>query len=402
MDFTTPQGELIMMGSDTDPGGLWLKNGFLVNVRPNGEVNWAKDFGSGGDLKAARVAYDKTGNLFVGGAFSGNCDFDPSDGTINPNFSPLTSSDSYLMRLDPQGEFEWIRFIKSAQIDQINDLAVDQEGNVIVVGVYDGSIDLDPGPDPVMVANNYSGRLASYVVKLDGEGNYHWGRTIGHEGDNDVRIRNVEVDELGHVYFSAGQYRTTDIDMGPGVVLLEGLSGGLMEKLDSEGNLVWWEYFPRTYWIPHGLPALHVIGEDQFALGGRYATNHDSVPGTDSTYLPVSVQRAGFSLLWGIEPQAFDDNSGPHCVNREDGEGMQIFPNPNHGEFTLVVEGQHAKVFIEVFDSRGKKVLERDYITAWVRENGWAIPIEVNLQPGIYFLRYSSKGRCGTKRLLIR
>ena len=257
MDFITPQGE-IFLGGEVNPNATAGKNGFLVNVDQDGKVNWVKDYGTGGDIKTARVAHDEAGNLFVGGVFQGNCDFDPSEGTSSPNYSPLTSRDSYLMKLDQEGNFEWIRFIRSAQIDWTTDLVTDQEGNIIVTGIYDGSIGLDPVSNSVFVSNSYPGRLSSYLVKLDGDGDYLWGKTIGNVGQGEVRIYNVELDDLGQIYFSAGQYFRTDIDMGPGEVILAASGGGLVEKLSPEGDLIWWKYLPRASRRQFGIPAFHV------------------------------------------------------------------------------------------------------------------------------------------------
>ena len=86
MEFTAPDGEWFRIARFPGQGNSSQWNGTLVKFDPNGTVIWTKVFGRGGYLESAIMDYDQDGNLYIGGEFEGDCDFDPSEWYWTPHY----------------------------------------------------------------------------------------------------------------------------------------------------------------------------------------------------------------------------------------------------------------------------------------------------------------------------
>jgi hypothetical protein len=113
------------------------------------------------------------------------------------------------------------------------DMAVDAEGNIIVVGEYDGSIDFGAGP---IVSNEIHD---VFVVKLDPYGAPLWSRSFG--DDSRQSAQRVAVDAEGNVLI-AGHFRGS-VDFGGGPLVSAGARDAFIAKLDADGNHVWSKRF---------------------------------------------------------------------------------------------------------------------------------------------------------------
>ncbi len=117
---------------------------FLARFNPDGElvseVRWTS-VGSATD-----IALDAYGNIYLTGTFGERADFDPGEGVfeVTPE-----SHDIYLLKLDNQAEFEWVR--TWGDDDVVNPdptrLAIDDVNEyVYILGSFYGTIDFNPGP----------------------------------------------------------------------------------------------------------------------------------------------------------------------------------------------------------------------------------------------------------------
>jgi hypothetical protein len=97
--------------------------------------------------------------------------------------------------------------------------------------------DLDPGPGVVTAGGN--GLHDAFAVKLDTNGDFVWGFSIGGTG-NDLAY-GVHTDASGQVLVSGVFRNTIDLDPGPGVVsrTSAGDDDLFVLKLNSSGALVW-------------------------------------------------------------------------------------------------------------------------------------------------------------------
>lgn len=117
-----------------------------------------------------------------------------------------------------------------------DNVVVDGQGNVYVVGSYTGMPDLDPGPG-VDLPPVYGG---TFLCKYDLGGNYVWGRGWGGYFilEND---QGLCVDGQGDIYVSGWFKDIADFDPGPGVDYHASIGGRdcFLTKFDSSGDFLW-------------------------------------------------------------------------------------------------------------------------------------------------------------------
>jgi hypothetical protein len=90
--------------------------------------------------------------------------------------------------------------------------------------------------------NNASGTHAEFFVKLDSNGNSLWGgQFVNSNSTSRANGGDMAVDGAGDVYYTAALVGTVDIDPSAATKTLTSAGGSdiLIEKLDTNGHLVW-------------------------------------------------------------------------------------------------------------------------------------------------------------------
>jgi hypothetical protein len=178
-----------------------LSDIFLARYSGQGGLLWAKRFGSTGDDKANAVSLDDSGNIAIGGYFSGTVDF----GGV-----PLTSAgswDSFAAKYTSSGGLIWAKDLGGTDTDEVFGVATDASGNVVVVGAFKGAINLGGGALP---SNGYwDGFAAKYSAS---SGAHMWSTSFG--GSSDDLANAVAMDASGHAIVTGYFWNTVDFD-GP-------------------------------------------------------------------------------------------------------------------------------------------------------------------------------------------
>ncbi|MDW3650062.1 MAG: T9SS type A sorting domain-containing protein [Bacteroidia bacterium] len=228
------QGQLFVGGkfrgtTDLNPSGQqrnFSSNGdydaFLARYQASdGTFDWGHSWGSGGIDEVAQGAIDFNlgGQLFVGGNFEGNVDFDP--GAALQEISSQGMSDMYISRFELDGTYGWTRRDGGTGIDRLTDVGVDNPGFVYTSGSTEGLL---------------------YVRRRDRDGNPSWEQQLGVIQANDPLSQSVEnmfISELGDIYFCGGFYQSMDVD--PGVnelnLISEGGRDAFVLRFSPEGSL---------------------------------------------------------------------------------------------------------------------------------------------------------------------
>lgn len=242
------------------------------------QLEWALAFGGTGTDAGNSLVVDNDGNVFTAGAFMGTADFDPG-----PNDYSLTSTgsqDIFIHKVDSQGNFLWALSLGSNEFDYATDIDVDEFGNVYILGQFSNNMDFDPGPGNFTM--NTNGLTYSFLLKLNAMGNFVWARSFG--GSDDVYLRSMDLDSFGNIFIVGDFSGTADFDSGPGTLNLTsiGYSDCCIQKMDSDGNLIWAKSFGGAY--ADGLNAVMADSDGNVYSTGSFAGNVDFDPGPQSDY----------------------------------------------------------------------------------------------------------------------
>lgn len=141
---------------------------FISKYDSAGNFMWVKQIGNSLDNEPQSITLDSNNNIYIVGSYNDTLDFDPGPG-ISSLYSGNTNA--YILKLDSNGNFLWVKELTCNWITQLNKIIVDQTGNTYIKGKYAGTTDFDPG------LNNYSlsstgGSWNEFILKLDSLGNF--------------------------------------------------------------------------------------------------------------------------------------------------------------------------------------------------------------------------------------
>ncbi len=247
-----PQGQLSSVGQ-VDP--------FVAKYSSTGSLIWARSFGGSGFDFVRDLAVDSNGNVLVVGAFQNTADFNPGTGTFN--LSSGGESNAFVLKLNSSGEFQWAGAFAGNGFSEGRGVAVNNAGEVLAVGAFDGTIDFDPG---VGTANRTThGDLDGFVAKLGTDGKLIWAGPLGGTGADLASA--VTVDTAGNVIVVGDYQLTGDFDPSAGTRNLTSVGGrdGFVAKLTAGGGSVWARSLGGT-----GLDVATGVAVD--ALGDIYTT----------------------------------------------------------------------------------------------------------------------------------
>ncbi len=208
---------------------------FFAKYDPMGNYIWAKSIGSTSTDIGYDIAVDNNGNVYITGWFYGTADFDPGIGVAN--LTPIGDFDIFFAKYDSLGNYIWAKRIGSAGDDRAYGMAVDDNGNIIITGTFQDTVDFDPDTGSANLSSvNWTD---IFCAKYNTDGNFIWAKGIGSTGGNTGF--SVDVDYIGNVYMSGGFQGTVDFDPDSGISNLSsaGSLDAFFVKFDTAGNFVW-------------------------------------------------------------------------------------------------------------------------------------------------------------------
>lgn len=205
---------------DFDPGpktkivSVGTRNAaFVLKLDTNGQFGWVTPFHGTGSAEASAVALDVAGNIIVGGSYSGTVEFNPGSGTTTLD----PAEGAFLAKLNGSGGLVWAKALANTGTESghaVFGLDTDSAGSIYATGVFNGSIDLDPGLG--VNTKSSAGSSDIFIVKITSAGNYDWSETFG--GDRLETAWAVAVDNFGLVHIAGYFYDELDdagIDFDP-------------------------------------------------------------------------------------------------------------------------------------------------------------------------------------------
>jgi hypothetical protein len=207
---------------------------FLVKLDADGNLLWQNSFGSIANDSATfpvQVAVDPSGSVALAGAVNGAIDF--GGGTLQPT----PDKNGFVAKFDDQGNYLWAnRFGSSPESQVATQVAVDPQGNVVVAGWFQGSLDFGLGPLDGSTDGNQNGFLAQFDAS---SGATVWSK--GFASKQSVDVGAIAVDGTGDVVVAGNLDGYVDL----GAATLTG-SGVYLARFDDLGGYVWSSAAPAT------------------------------------------------------------------------------------------------------------------------------------------------------------
>jgi len=156
---------------------LYIKIGVTLLILSgvlNAQEEWYKTFTGANSIFITKVIQDTNDNWYLTGTFSGSFDADPGVGVSTLTSAGLT--DIFLIKLNPEGEFIWAKRYGGVRSDRPNDLEIDNNGILVMVGTFQATINFNSEADPVefsLLGGNNSSMFESFLLKLEPNGNYY-------------------------------------------------------------------------------------------------------------------------------------------------------------------------------------------------------------------------------------
>jgi len=133
-----------------------------------------------------------------------------------------TSTDVYISKLDAAGNFVWAKQIAGSFGTLTRSLSLDKDLNIYITGTFQATVDFDPGPGVFNLTAN--GTADIFILKLTTNGDLLWVKQIGGPSV-DAESNSSVTDSFGNIYFT-GDYRgALDFDPGPGNFTLTSTAG---------------------------------------------------------------------------------------------------------------------------------------------------------------------------------
>jgi hypothetical protein len=327
--------------------------------------DWAKKLGSPGSFNQGNaLAIDQLGNIYTTGQFESTSDFDPGTGTFD-----LTSAgidDVYISKLDSDGNFVWAKRIGSTGFDEGWGIAVDLTGNVYISGHYQNTVDFDPGAG---VSNHTASGGDIFIIKLDTNGNFVWGVSMGSAGIGDEYGYGITTDASGNVY-TTGVF-TSIVDFNPGAGIFNLTSAGnydvFISKLDTDGNFIWAKQLGGTQ-SDNGR-SIALDGSGNIYTSGYFRGTADFDPGaatfnitSTSVFYDVFVSKLDPSgnFVWAKNMGGAEDDLAQSIAIDPTGNVYTtgyFFAtadfDPGAATFNLTAAGSSADIFISKLDASG-------------------------------------------------
>jgi outer membrane protein assembly factor BamB len=155
---------------------------FLAELDATGRLTTLRTLGGRGGEEIKAMAVGSDGELYVVGFFSGKVDFDLGAGVVE--IESAGSADAFVLRLEKDGSFGWVRALGGPLGDVALGLSPRPGGGVLVAGYFQGRADFDPGVGEKILES--AGRTDAFVAALDGAGGFLWAESFGGEGDEEA------------------------------------------------------------------------------------------------------------------------------------------------------------------------------------------------------------------------
>jgi hypothetical protein len=425
VDFNPGTGNFLLFSSSgTD-------DVFISKLDNNGNFIWAKQLAASGIEHGNSIKVDVSGNVYSIGDFTGGTvDFNPGTGIYN-----LSSSNTaiFIWKLDSNGNFVWAKTLAGTGNQVGFSLVLDSYSNVYTTGYFYNTADFDPGTGTYNLTSSPSNNTDIFISKLDASGNFVWAKQLG--GLQDQASYSIAVDANSNVYTTGFFYGPADFDPGSGVFNLNSINPDVfIHKMSQcsnvsgtdirsacgsftwiDGNTYTTSNNSATYTILNGanngcdsIVTLNLIINSVSDISTT--TNGTTIIANNSNanyqwldcnnnYSPILGENNQLFTATGNGNYAVQLTEGScvdtsNCINiilsgteYHDQNSFKLYPNPNIGEFSIVLDSEYEFIVSTITDTKGILLFTQN------DNNTNKIVFDTDFAAGVYFVKVKTNSK---------
>lgn len=360
---------------------------FISKLDASGNFVWAKNVSGGGDEKPVGLDLDNAGNVYVTGNFLNTADFDPSASVFNLVPSNNGQNNTFVLRLDPSGNFAWAKMLQGTSDVLATSIAIDELDNIYTTGHFLGTVDFNPSVATNTLTSN--GSYDIFISKLDVAGDYVWAKSMG-STQIDLGL-SLTTDASNNVYSTGSFMLSVDFDPNVGTNTLTAMhtshSDAYLLKLDVTGNFGWARQLGSTNLVGTQGNSIITDGSGNIILGGSFQGPVD-FDTEATTYTMTALPGKNFVLKMNSGTVGIKENT----LNTD----LKLYPNPNNGNFNLIIENIEKELSLDIYNLLGEKV----YNQGITKQNS---VLNLNLKSGVYFVNITDiHGNKAIKKIIVQ
>ncbi len=346
--------------------GSFIRSTFICKITNINVVEWIKQIkrSEGNCIKS-----DTNGNVYIGGSFLGEVDFDP--GEADSILYGHSNESAFVLKLNSSGEFVWANQLTTNQLSYCSALEVNKNGQVFAAG----TVNL-----PELVGQNYQGFRECFVISLSSEGQIVWEKEIG--GKRHDFGYGLALNSRGEIFVTGCFQDTVDFDPGEGIDLTNSKSSADMFviKLDSLGMYIWkgilsgirFTASPAIQNYSAGI-RVNIDKNDNVYLSGSFYQYCEFITGQNHFDFSPAGLVDMYLIKLGIIPNEV-------MVEEID---FGLYPNPCYNN--VFIQSAQIGSTLEVFDATGKLVISTQLL-----ETNNEVRLD-SLSDGLYFFKTFNK-----------
>ena len=253
VDFAGGGGDINSIHSSLAYLGTYGKDIFVAKYDSAGRHLWSRSFGNDGNSEMGQaVTVDGSGNIYVAGkAVTGINVRSVNFGCANNDYQGA-GANSFVVKLNSQGQCQWVRYVSDDYDDMSTGVAVDGSGNVYMTGSFQSTANFD-GQDPLFGSTTFrrsaTGSISGgasesdgYLVKYNSSGATQWVRRFGGSSTDQGTSVSIDPADSGIVitgmFYGSANFEDSD---GANKLGINGIGDrdGLLVKYSSSGQLLW-------------------------------------------------------------------------------------------------------------------------------------------------------------------
>lgn len=335
-------GNLYIIGESS----LGMTGTIISKWTPDGNEVWTKFLTENNPLTdifpADIMALGNT--LTIAGSFRGTVDFDPS-ATAAAQLTGNTSG--FLLSLDLDGNFQWVKDIRSNSLALVTNIEGDGQGNIYAVGLFNDAVDFDPSGQDVIIQSNSSSDDSAFIAKYTSQGDFVWGNSLlVNAVDSLIFMSSIAIDSEDNLIMMCPFLGTVTLDQnGTDITSLSSPAntGTLIVKYSATGSLTWAKAIKGTNQALGFAADVAIDACDAIYLSGEFIGGLDFDP-SSSNFILFSDTNAKSDVFLTSFTEAGDFS----WAIRIGGQGNPDFVELN-GHLPLVVDNEQNVVLAATF-----------------------------------------------------